>query len=141
MDKRGKPPDRQKKKGTGCSLVQRSPTEGTCLIGCDLETSTIRRPRHDFCGSSTEKNILQIFVKIGMGILYKICLAIMSFAKSVLSKSFFTSHKQLPVRTFHIYCSNWAKFVMRDLHIVFLFIYEFCENMDREDLTFVVGVN
>jgi hypothetical protein len=39
-----------------CSLAQRNPTERVCLIVCDLETSTMRRPRTDFGCCATEEN-------------------------------------------------------------------------------------
>lgn len=47
---------------------------------------------------------------------------------------------QLSVRILHIYCPNWVKMGIMNLHIILSILYEFCENMDREDHTFVLDL-
>ena len=44
----------------------------------------------------------------------------------------------LTVKTVHIFCPNWVKLGIINLHIILSIIYEFCQNMDRNDHTFVM---
>jgi hypothetical protein len=54
---------------------------------------------------------------------------------------FIYGSKWISVRTFYIYCSIWVKFVVTNLHVMRLSIFECRENRRRESYTFRVGVN
>lgn len=47
---------------------------------------------------------------------------------------------QLSVSILHIYCPNWVKLGIINVQIILSVLYEFCENIDRKDHTFVMDL-